>query len=278
MVEIPRSNPPHYVCAWSRNVHVCGEKCTLGERLRDNSGWVCPITGRVLPFKLFQHYTTVSKEDPKRRTGDHHIKMASGRAKRRRKSNSITESRDKLILTVKKTLLTVMSGPTREDIYTKAKTRFIRDVRARFRAAFMTRRHIPYLEGLAIIKETKRHYNRSLNRPAVIDDRTAQLIAVVIADYFVKVRGANKEINDTVNSAEIFTACIINKLATGFVLNGVTIIQQSFFFKRHAPEEIQFKDIPNIRCRAMSICARNIQGACLTKGGHVRLDFQFKLP
>ena len=30
-----------YVCEWSRNVHVCGELCTEGERLKDNSGYVC---------------------------------------------------------------------------------------------------------------------------------------------------------------------------------------------------------------------------------------------
>ncbi len=122
LIEIPRSKPPHFVCEWSRNIHVCGEKCTMGEMQRGREGFVCPLTRFVLPDRVYEHYTTISKSDSRKRTGDHHIKMASGQ-KRRRRSSSITESKDKLVITVKKTLLAIMTGPERRGIYETAKKR-----------------------------------------------------------------------------------------------------------------------------------------------------------
>lgn len=199
---------------------------------------MCPLTGFVLPLRVLEHYTTISKVDPRKRNGDHHIKMASGQ-KRRRRSSSITESKEKLVTTVKKTLLAIMTGPERKGIYTSAEQRFFRTVKSRFKANFSGSGKIPYLEGLAIIFDVKKTFGRSLNPPATMDDTTAQRISTAIAAYFVKIRSLNGDINDTVNSVEIFTACIVTKLATGLTLKGVTLIPKIMFFAYHTPEEVR---------------------------------------
>ncbi len=176
----------------------------------------------------------------------------------------------------------------------------------RFKSAFSSRGEIPYLEGLNIIFEVKKTFGRSLNPPATMDDTTAQRIADTIAAYFVKIRSLNDDINDTVNSVEIFTACIVTKLATGLTLKGVPLIPKIGFFAQHTPEEVrfpgsvcgvfpdtmwrvmltkthvlvfqlQFKAIPSIRCRTMSIFTRSIHDACLTPRGNVRMDCRFNL-
>lgn len=265
-----------YVCAWSRNVHVCGERCQEGVRLKDNSGDVCRLTGRVLPHLVYQHYLVASKVDTRVRKHDHHVKMATGR-KRRRKLNSITSSPERLKSTVRKTLLLIMSGPVRNDMYEKARSRYFRDVRARFKSTFQAGQAVCYLTARSILCELRNHYQRSLNRPAEMSVETVDILSERITSYYKKVRNVSGEIADTINGVEIFTACVVSKLATGFSLGSVEIIAKNKFFALHVPSEIQFKDFANIRCRSMSVCMRAIQAACLTKSGDVRIDMQFAL-
>ena len=171
-----------------------------------------------------------------------------------------------------------MGSSHRLVIYKKAYDRFIRDVRIHFRSKFMERGSVDYFEAVTVLRNLKKHYARSLNKPVNIDDATLNALSHSIAVYFVKIQSvSNGDISDTVNSAEIFTACILSKLATGFRLGNVDIIPKMFYFARHVPADIQFKDLPNIRCRSMSVCTRAIQAACLTPSGHVRFDFQFKI-
>lgn len=266
-----------YVCAWSRNVHFCGEHCQCGERLKDNSADVCRLTGRILPHKILKHYNVPSKNDPKIGKHEHHVKMATGR-KRRRKINSITHSPDRLAATVRKTVRVIMCGKIRTEIYKKAHQRFIRDVRTKFRSAFVAKQQIDFMEAYNILRNLRKHYARSLNVPVEMSEETVGMISTAICKYFVKIRTVSSaDISDTVNSAEIFTACVLSKLASGFSLGGVAIIPKMFYFARHVPADIQFKELPNIRCRSMSVCTRAIQAACLTPSGRVRYDFRFSL-
>ena len=276
MVEVACfKNEVFFVCAWSRNVHACGKRCTMGERLKDNSGYVCPLTGFVLPGKIFTHYITTSKENPKKRIGDNNISM--DRKPRRRRTGSTTNTGEKIVNIITKTLRTIMTGKAREEIHREAMTRFRKEVRQSFRSEFAQGGKIDYARGMQIIRRIKEGFHRSLNKPAVIDDETLSRIARKIAEYFHRLRPHTSGLNNTINSIEIFTACMVDKLASGFVLNGVDIVPRIRFFARHAPEEIQFGMLPNIRCRAMSICHRQIQSACITKNGNVRVDLKFSL-
>jgi hypothetical protein len=277
MVEIPRTNPPMFVCEWSRNIHECGKNCTRGEALRDNSGIVCPLTGVVLPIQIFKHHVGYLKEGSKRRSNDHHVKMATGQSKKRRRSSSIIESKDKLLSTIQSTLKVILMSKKREEMYLEAKARFHRDIRTKFRSQF-SKGPIYFTKALGLVQDIRHRFGRSLNRPTDnIDDTTLHAIAKLIADYFIKVQKASRTINDTVNSVEVFTACIINKLATGLTINDVVIIQKHVFFQRHAPDEIQFGQLPNIGCRAMTVCNRSLRGACITDGGFTRAEFIFRL-
>ena len=265
-----------YVCEWSRNVHVCGEHCTEGERLKDNSGYVCRLTGRILPQKIYTHYELPSKTDTTKRKHDHHTKMATGR-KKRRKINSIVQSHERLLSTVRKTVVSILCSTERISIFKKAHDRFIRDVKIQFKSAF-TNRDVDFLQSVKIIRNLKKHYARSLNQPIEMNPKTIDTISQSIAKYFIKIqKTSNGDIADTVNSVEIFTACILSKLASGFTLGSVDIIPKMFFFARHVPADIQFKELPNIRCRSMSVCTRAIQAACLTPSGHARIDFKFAI-
>lgn len=277
MVEIPNKDYPCYVCAWSRNVHWCGEKCTRAHQLEDNSGMVCPLTGRVLPRKIYAHYITRSKEDPRKRKGDHLVKMAGGRSGRRRRTNSISGNEPKMLTVIKDTVRNIMMGTDRDRILKETMARYIKEVQMAFRSEFSDG-VVDYTRGMQIVHDIKNRYNRSLNRPAEnMDETTIHTIAKAIAAYYLKIKSVCKDLGDTSTSLEIFTACIIDKLASGFVIQGVTIIPRIFFFSRHAPEEIQFGSIGNIKCLSMSRCNRQIQSACITKGGYVLLGFKFSL-
>ena len=202
--------------------------------------------------------------------------MATGR-KKKRKVNSIIQSEDRLLATVRKTVLSILSSSERLTIYKKAHDRFIRDVRIQFKSTFVNHQ-IDYLKALVVIRDLKKHYARSLNKPIKMETKTINAISRSIAKYFIKIQGkSNGDIADTVNSVEIFTACILSKLASGFKLGNVDIIPKMFFFSRHVPADIQFKELPNIRCRSMSVCTRAIQAACLTPSGHARIDLKFKI-
>ena len=265
-----------YVCEWSRNVHVCGEFCTEGERLKDNSGYVCRLTGRILPQKVYSHYELPSKTDTSKRKHDHHTKMATGR-KKKRKINSIIKSEDRLLAIVRKTALNILSSSERMIIYKKTHDRFIRDVKIKFKSTFGSSQ-VDFLKATAILRNLKKHYARSLNKPIKMEPQSIDSISRSIAKYFIKIqKNTNGDISDTVNSVEIFTACVLSKLASGFTLGNVEIIPKIFFFSRHVPADIQFKELPNLRCRSMSVCTRAIQAACLTPSGHARIDFKFSL-
>lgn len=279
MVELPRTNPTVYICAWSRSVHVCGEKCDRHEMSPDNSGYVCTLTGQVLPFNVLTHYVSYDENNPKKRKGDHHVKMASGRASRRRRVSSVVDSEPRRLKLVKGAIRRILMAPERKQIYEKACKRFRRDVCDKFRSEFGSKGYVDYLRGLEIIMDLRKHYGRNLNRPAVeMSDTLLNLLAASISDYFIKVRQhCNDAIHDTSVSVEIFTACVLVKLAQGYTIDGVTLIPRIPFFERHVPADTQFRDL-NFRCRNMSACDRHIHSACLTDSDFVRYNLKFRLP
>lgn len=168
----------------------------------------------------------------------------------------------------------ILVGEQRKGLYKRNIQRFYRDVVIQFKYHFDT--HVDYVEGLHIINTLRKRHGRSLNPPVKeLDQDVLHVFAVNLANYFKLLRRVNSAINDTAVSVEIFTACMLVKLATGYTVNNVVIVPKIKFFVKTVPREIEFAEL-NVRCRAMSEFNRHIQCACVTKSNFVRCDLIFK--
>jgi len=170
-----------------------------------------------------------------------------------------------------------MFGQIRQQIYNESIDKFKKDVKLAFRSKFSSLKRIDYLDAIQLIKRIKLKYNRSINKPINMTDDEISHVAKHIASHFLKIQKWCKRITNTINSIEIFTACMVDKMATGFTIDNVELIPKIILFSRHAPDDIQFGSLPGIRCRTMSIYHRHIQSACITKNGNVRVDLKLNL-
>lgn len=272
---------PIFICKASRNIHYCGEKCNTSVPSHDGSGFVCRLTGFVLPGKIFKHALTIGKDNSyskRHYTNDNYVTMPE-RKVRPKRQNSMVNDRNKLVRTILHTMSNILTGSKRTQLHEKAKKKYFNDIVDSFKHIKKEKGHVCIMDAICSASKIRAKCKRSLNKPIEMGNKTfLQKYAVSIAEYFVKMKKNHFNISDTVNSAEIFTACMLEKLATGFKIQGFTLVPKVPIFERHVPDEVQFGSIQKLRCRAMSIMNRNMQSAYTTKNGHPRIDLKFEQP
>lgn len=272
---------PIFICKASRNIHSCGEKCNMSVLSHDGSGYVCRLTGFMLPGKIFKHALTIGKDNSyskRHYTNDNYVTMPEKRVRPKRQ-NSMVNDRNKLVRTILHTMQNILMGQKRVQLHEKAKKKYFNDIVDSFKNIKKQKGRVCITDAISCASKLRLKCKRSLNRPLETKNSTfLQKYALSIADYFVKMKKNHFNISDTVNSAEIFTACMLEKLATGFRIKGFTLVPKVHIFERHVPDEVQFGGIQKLRCRAMSIMNRNMQSAYTTKNGHPRIDLKFEQP
>ena len=285
LVELARGKErfgcPIFICKASRNIHHCGEKCNMSVLSHDGSGYVCRLTGFMLPGKIFKHALTIGKDNSyskRQYTNDNYVTMPEKKTRPKRQ-NSMINDRNKLVRTILNTMSNILTGSNRMNMHEKAKKKYFNDIIDSFKAIRKEKGHVSITDAICCASKLRMKCKRSLNAPLKVKNKQfLQKYAFSIADYFIKMKKNHFNINDTVNSAEIFTACMLEKLATGFKIQGYTLIPKVPIFEQHVPDEVQFGSIQKLRCRAMSIMNRNMQSAYTTKSGHPRIDLKFEQP
>lgn len=86
-------------------------------------------------------------------------------------------------------------------------------------------------------------------------------LTTAIIRYYEKL---NIDWSTTHKTMSTFTAVVVSKLRTGYLINGITIFPKIEWISQHAPTDIQFSGIVGIQCRSMSIMWRKMQAAIIS--------------
>jgi len=248
-----------FVCTDTRNVHVCGDAC----RRRDCFG-VCELTGFVVEPQNLVYHPIFSNVDPRSKVHDITCRLPTGR--RRTKRRPIILSFNKKVILIKACITKILCGIERHTCYKEELERYERDVRERIRRE---KRPLlfPTVQVIAASLYVKR--GRLLYPPATaLPDLTK--LAERLCRYNELLGTVNSEVHLLCQNLEVFTACMVYKLAVGSVYDDITFISPEEPFIAHTPHESQFSKL-GIQCNAMSRMSRKIQEACLTSNSHVNV-------
>lgn len=268
LIEIKGFIPPHFVCEFSRGVHVCGAECDR----RDPSG-VCVLTGFHNPNPDLQYNPTTSRVNPRVTLNEISVRLPEGRSGKKRRTTTVSPQRR--LSQIKTCFEMIMWGKERKDIVRRERDRFNREV------CDMIRRRtggvIPFSETHQAVVEMARKKGMLLNPPApVLDDTVVTKVCTHIAAYADMFSEVCPELKAACKKPDPFTATMISFFAKGFTLGSVVMITPISFFSKFAPGDIQYGDFPTIKCSEMAKITRLMQFASITKHGHVNM--KLKLP
>lgn len=273
---------PCFVCVFSQQVHLCGTFCDCREVLPRQEGVVCKLTGHILKHEqLCQHHFTRSKEDVSKVNGTNYQRCLDKKSTRK-KTISITrnyKAADRIKKQIQKALNAVLFSQARTDILKAHKDRYLNECKRIIRDP-------PFLEGhngvkgIDIVKTyllchtTAERFGSFLNPPAPMPD-SAIICRIVnqIYNYAMKF----KNIKFTGRAVCTFTACIISKLATGYTVNGINVIDKSAYFSGYAPNDVVYSRIQGFSCRSMSLMMRQIQAHIVCDNGFPNRSFLFSI-
>jgi hypothetical protein len=263
--EIRGLKPPHFVCESSRAVHVCGEDCKYVDR--EN---VCVLTGFVIRPNLVYN-PTISKVDPRKRINEISCRLPTGRTGKRRRP--AVPTLHKRLDESKACLRMIMFGADRIAVYHREVGRYNKEVLELVKRGFSAPVTFTEVHALAVQVKTRKDRLLCLPAPAFTEPELDAL-AERICRYADVFSAYNAELASLCANTEVFTACMISKLAVGSVVGGVTLITPEPPFILHAPDEIQFGEF-DILCSNMAKMSRKMQEASITPNGAINLKMIF---
>lgn len=263
--EVTGFDTPYFVCENTRTVHACGSRCN-----RRTEDGVCELTGFVVEKQLIVYNPVFSNVDPRTKIHDITCRLPTGRRSKRR---TVVLSPNKRVSLIKECISKIMYGKERVACYKHELIRYERDLREKLR-----REHRPLLFPKAQVVAVSLYYKRGrmLYPPSLpIEETELTRIAKRLYAYNERLSLHNPELHILCQNIEIYTACMIYKLAVGSDYDGVTFIAPENPFINHVPHESQFGEL-GIPCNAMARMSRKIQEACLSSNQHVNLKMIFE--
>lgn len=216
---------PVFVCKDSCRIHDCGERCTAYIAAKNNEGYVCPLTGRCIDKPMLIHYLGPPRTDGKGYKHDNYVRMGRGvyTTKDNIAKRAALQKHAAAQKAVRETFCDIMFGKTRHRMYSAAKERVVNEMAKHLRqhkhAAVPIQEHIETLHTL--VQKT----GAALNPPAPKLDRAAtERMCDAVFEYYKKIASlSGKSLPVTKRNAEVFTACICQRLSTGHAINGCTV-------------------------------------------------------
>ena len=253
-----------FVCTSTRRVHVCGSKCNK----RNHEG-VCELTGFVVEPQQIVYNPIFSNADPRVKLHDITCRLPNAHRSKRR---PVVLTFNKKVVHIKACIMKIMSGKERNKSYKKELERYERDVRDSLRRE---KKPIlfPVAQTIAASLYTKR--GRMLYPPCSPQSLTDLThLAERLCRYNELICTYNSELQLLCQNLDVFTACMVYKLAVGSVYDDITFITPEEPFISHVPHESQFGEI-GIPCNAMARMSRKIQESCLSSNRHVNIRMIF---
>lgn len=253
-----------FVCTNTRSVHVCGSKCN-----RRNHEGVCELTGFVVEQQQIVYNPIFSNADPRVKLHDITCRLPNSHRSKRRQ---VVLTFNKKVGLIKACVMKIMCGKERNASYKKELERYERDVRdslRRLRQPLL----FPTAQVIAASLYSKR--GRMLYPPCsplLLGDITK--LSERLCRYNELICTYNSELQMLCQNLEVFTACMVYKLAVGSVYDDITFIAPEEPFISHVPHESQFGEL-GILCNAMARMSRKIQESCLSSNRHVNVRMIF---
>jgi hypothetical protein len=250
LVEVPASafksrlTDTHFVCDFSQNVHVCGASCNVEVPLPRREGYVCRLTGRVLPHTDMVRENNAPGNDDgartsygKRPSGVSYTRMGTVGRKPAAKRPP-TANRGKIVADIYNNLLAVLNGPDRVAMYNAQVARFNKEVvKIVKKTADKNTIQMAVVENKVLSLRIK--FGFFLNPPAIGLDKTeAKKLAETLYAYSQQITPyIDKKI--TGKTVSTFTAFMTQQLSKGYSIDGVVIIPKIPLFHSHVPASIQ---------------------------------------
>jgi len=253
-----------FVCINSRSVHVCGSKCK-----RQNYEGVCELTGFVVQLQQIIYHPIFSNADPRVKLHDITCRLPTGRRSKRR---PIVLTFNKKVVLIKACIVKIMCGKERNVSYRKELERYERDVRDSLKREKKPL-IFPISQVIAASLYTKR--GRMLYPPcSLLSLGDVTKLSERLCRYNELISTYNSELQLLCQNLDVFTACMVYRLAVGSVYDDITFITPEEPFISHVPHESQFGEL-GIPCNAMARMSRKIQESCLSSNRHVNIRMIF---
>lgn len=257
--------PPHYVCNFSRAVHICGETCQFTDE-----NFVCVLTGMVKTRPLV-YAPIYSKTTENKKVYEITRRMPNEKARRRR---VIIPSKDKQLNAIRLFIVRVLCGKERQQIYAENVRKYIKDVKEAIRRKFGC--HMPAHKILVYAHQLYEKKERLMCPPLdSIDEKVLRSVTHRIYEYNQLLSRHSTELCKLCTNIEVFTAVMCHNLSVGYVIGDVTIVHPEDPFIQHGVEEIQYGLFDGIINNHMSKMSRKIREACLTSSGYVNVKMLF---
>ena len=237
-----------FVCSLSRNVHVCGAGCNEAEQT--NEAWVCRLTGHEVPIPNELFYVKRSKENPRAFVAPPPTRM--GKSGMSRKLSKATFDMDKC----KKFIHRVFNGKERHMYYMSTK-KTVFDVVEKIKKDAHRRGRINFLDAnKRIFKLAGKLFKKSFAKPTEISDKNVEAVAKAIHTIWKNSKSAQQ--SKSSNSTIVLTALCLTKFKTGHTISGTVFLPKIEWIAQLSPDDSFYSNIPEIRCRSMSLLWRKI--------------------
>lgn len=278
LTEVPakylpnKLDPPHFVCDVSLNVHICGNDCRYGVALPRAEGYVCRLTGRVLPYvDMLRSVQSVDGE--KNAHSNNRVKGAtystmgtSEKKQTAKKQRSASCDKGKHIVEYINILTSVLKGSERITMYNAQVARYEKDKAKLLKEL----EHASVEEKHSRMQLLDAKYTTFLNKPAYeLDNSRITQFANILYNYSRRIEPyLDKKIHAKVVST--YAAFMTQKLAKGYTIDDVNIIPCIEEFQRHVPASIQYSGFHMIASKNISAFSRAFRRACVTSDMTVR--------
>lgn len=237
-----------FVCRFSRKVHICGCQCTTYEET--NEGYVCYLTGHVLPYNVEKHYCKKEKGASNRFVVGTLVRMGKAGTKKKKRLPKFNAHAARLFLK------DLFYGPVRIKKYNQQLEMLnmfiVKQQKESLRKG--------YVCFMSFHKECKREINRLFGNcasyPEALPDVQIEALLKGIQDFWSKQDEIQKY--KTTNATLVFSAVCVSKLRTGFSIRGTRVFPMIPWINKHAPPDTFYSQISDFRCRAMSLMWRKI--------------------
>lgn len=254
-----------FVCCFSRKVHLCGCHCTSYEETTE--GYVCFLTGHMLPYDIERHYSKKQKGSDTKYIVNPPVRM--GRSGKRRRKTGYVYHAD----TARTFLQDIFYGKYKSNRYNTNKQVFTNYCIKAFKQVHKIG-HVDFLQQHKLMaREAHRLFGTSYAPPKPLPAIKIENLVRSIHDFWIK--QADAGIYKTTNASVIFTAVCISKLRTGYRVGNTEIFPKVPWIAQNAPTDCFYSGIPQFKCRSMSIMWRRIlnntieQASMLPKRGFI---------
>lgn len=238
-----------FICTFSKKVHCCAYYCSEAEETSE--GYVCRLTGHVLPYNIERFYVKRQRGCDNKFVVNPPIKMGtSGKARCYKPKHRFDTDAARTFLQ------NAFYGPARISKYRAKKAAFSSYAK---RLSKTAKRDgvVDFIEiQTMLLRELNRIFGCNAEEPVPFTSvRIETLIRYIHKFWDIH---SNVHTNKTANTTLVFTATCLSRLRTGYKVNGIEVFPKIEWVHKYAPPDTFYAVISNFKCRSLSLMWRKI--------------------